>query len=82
MRAWLGRTGRGALPFAALVVAWAAVSRAGVLPEIFLPAPAEVARTAWAMLRDGSLWIDIGASLGRVLVGVVVSVPLAVGLGV
>jgi NitT/TauT family transport system permease protein/taurine transport system permease protein len=76
------RVASGALPFAVLLAAWAAVSGAGIVPEIFLPTPAEVARVAWDMARDGSLWVDIGASLGRLLVGIVVSVPLAVGLGV
>ena len=38
---------RGAAPFAVLLIAWAAVAQAGVLPRIFLPSPAEVARTAW-----------------------------------
>ncbi|HEV8641774.1 MAG TPA: ABC transporter permease [Methylomirabilota bacterium] len=73
---------RGALPFATLVVAWALLTRAGVVPALFLPPPGDVARTAWEMLGDGSLWINIGASLGRVLIGVAVSLPLAVGLGV
>ncbi len=82
MRARLAPAARGALPFAALVAAWAAVSRAGVLPAIFLPSPGEVAATAAALLRDGSLWVDIGASLGRMLVGIAASVPCAVGLGV
>jgi NitT/TauT family transport system permease protein/taurine transport system permease protein len=58
------------------------VSRAGVVPAIFLPGPGEVARVGWDMLRDGSLFVNIGASLGRMLVGVAVSVPLGVGLGV
>lgn len=73
---------RGTLPFAALLVAWALLTGAGVVPALFLPPPGAVARTAWEMLGDGSLWINIGASLGRVLMGVVVSLPLAVGLGV
>lgn len=73
---------RGALPFAVLLVAWTAVTRAGTVEAIFLPPPVDVARTAWEMARDGSLWVNIGASLGRLLLGVVVSVPLAVGLGV
>ena len=76
------RTLRGALPFVVLVAAWALVSRAGVVPPIFLPAPGDVARTAWELARDGSLWQDVGASLGRVLIGVIASVPLAVALGV
>jgi NitT/TauT family transport system permease protein/taurine transport system permease protein len=70
------------LPFVALVAAWTLVTRAGLVSAIFLPPPADVARTAWELARDGSLWINILASLGRVLLGVAASVPLAVGLGV
>ncbi|HEV8441109.1 MAG TPA: ABC transporter permease [Methylomirabilota bacterium] len=73
---------RGALPFVALVAAWALVTRAGVVPALFLPPPGDVMRTAWEMARDGSLWINVTASLGRVLLGIAVSVPLAVALGV
>jgi len=73
---------RGAAPFAVLVAAWAAASAARLVPELFLPAPAAVAGVAWTMAVDGSLWVNILASLGRLLVGIVVSVPLAVGLGV
>ncbi len=82
MRARLVTITRGVLPFVVLVLAWAAVTRAGVMPRIFLPPPAEVAHTAWEMVRDGSLWINIGASLWRVVIALVVSVPFAVGLGV
>jgi NitT/TauT family transport system permease protein/taurine transport system permease protein len=73
---------RGALPFAVLLGAWAAVSAAELVPPIFLPRPDAVARVGWEMARDGSLWVNIGASLGRLLLGVVVSVPLAVAGGV
>lgn len=73
---------RGATPFAVLVAAWAVATRAGLVPPLFLPPPADVARTAWELARDGSLWLNVGASLGRVLLGIVASVPLAVALGV
>jgi len=76
------RTLRGALPFAVLVVAWEVVTRGGLVSALFLPPPLDVARTAWELARDGSLWVNLAASLGRVLLGVVTSVPLAVGLGV
>ena len=75
-------TARGVVPFAALLIAWALVTRVGVVPAMLLPPPSDVARTAWEMLRDGSLWVNIGASLGRVVVAIVVSVPLAVALGI
>ena len=73
---------RGLMPFAVLVLAWAAVTRAGLVAEIFLPRPEEVLHTGWEMALDGSLWTNIVASLGRVALGLVVSVPLAVGAGV
>jgi taurine transport system permease protein len=73
---------RGLAPFAVLLLVWIALSASRAVPAIFLPPPADVARTAWEMAVDGSLWVNIGASLGRVLLGVVVSVPLAVGAGV
>src|SRR5688572_10603644 len=73
---------RGLLPFVVLIALWAALTHSGVVAEIFLPRPEEVARTGWAMALDGSLAMNIAASLGRVFVGLVVSVPLAIGAGV
>ena len=81
-RARLASGVRGVLPFAALVAVWWALTRTGVVAEIFLPRPEEVARTGWELARDGSLAVNIAASLGRVLIGLVVSVPLAVAAGV
>jgi taurine transport system permease protein len=75
-------SGQGVIPFAILIVAWALVTGTGVVPALFLPPPADVVRTAWELSRDGSLWINIGASLGRVLIGLLFSIPLAVALGV
>jgi taurine transport system permease protein len=82
MRAHLMMIARGTLPFAIILLAWAIATHAAVMPAIFLPTPTDVARTAWDLARDGTLWLNIAASLGRVLLGVVVGVPLAVALGV
>jgi taurine transport system permease protein len=79
---WLGSMLRGLAPFVVLVAVWAVLTRTGLVAEIFLPRPEEVARTGWLMIQDGSLWMNIVASLGRVLVGLVVSVPVAIGAGV
>ena len=81
-RRWLGAFLRGAATFALLLALWYVLTARGVLPPIFLPSPAEVARVVMDMVRDGSLPAHVGASLGRVLVGLVVSVPLGIGLGV
>ncbi len=73
---------RGALPFAVLIVVWWLVTWLGFVQPIFLPPPGDVIRVATELASDGSLWIDIAASLGRVFLGIVAGVPLAVGLGV
>jgi taurine transport system permease protein len=82
---WLGSSlavGRGAIPFGIILIIWILATRSGLVPAMFLPLPGDVAKTAWLMFQDGSLWINIGASVGRVLVSLVISVPLAVGLGI
>lgn len=73
---------RGAVPFAAILIVWTLAARARLVPPVFLPPPGEVAETAWEMLRDGSLWVNIGASLARVLVAALISVPVGVALGI
>jgi taurine transport system permease protein len=73
---------QGVIPFAVLIVAWAILTGTGTVTALFLPTPGAVVLTAWDLMRDGSLWVNIVASLARVLVGLVVSVPLAVGLGI
>ena len=82
MKRGMASLARGLLPFAVIVVAWAVATRTGLVAEIFLPRPEDVVRTGAAMMADGSLWTNILASLGRVALGLVVSVPLAVGAGV
>ena len=82
-RRWRGSAAaRGAVPFAVILLAWALAARAHLAPPVFLPSPGDVAGTAWEMMKDGSLWINIAASLGRMLLAIVVSVPVAVALGV
>ena len=72
----------GVIPFAVILCAWFLVTHARLVAPIFLPPPGEVLRTASEMLRDGSLWVHIAASLGRVVVALAVSVPVAVALGI
>ena len=55
---------RGALPFAVLIAVWWLVTRLGFVQPIFLPPPGDVIRVAAELASDGSLWIDIAASLG------------------
>jgi NitT/TauT family transport system permease protein len=67
------------------LVAWAAVSATGAVPEQFLPSPQAVWAAGLDMARAGTLATDTWASLQRILIGfglaIVVSVPLGLLMG-
>src|SRR6266516_743619 len=46
-----------------------------------LPPPSEVVATAWTLVRDGTLLNNVLASLGRVLIGFILAVLLAIPVG-
>lgn len=54
---------------AALLAGWAIASRAGALPPQILPAPAVVLSAFVDLVGDGSLGLDLLASLRRVMIG-------------
>jgi NitT/TauT family transport system permease protein/taurine transport system permease protein len=73
------------LPLLALLVIWEAVVRAfDVSPRVF-PAIAPVFNAGVEAIQDGTLIRHIGASLGRIalgtLIGIVVAVPLGIAMG-
>jgi ABC-type nitrate/sulfonate/bicarbonate transport system permease component len=84
----LGRVAAAAafvLPLLALLVVWEAVVRAfDVSPRVF-PAIEPVVRAGVDAIRDGTLIRHIGASLGRIalgtLIGIVIAVPLGIAMG-
>lgn len=47
---------------------------------LLLPSPIHVAGRLWHLMGEGSFWLTTAASLGRVLLGVVLSVVLGVAL--
>ncbi|MEP7206757.1 MAG: ABC transporter permease [Casimicrobiaceae bacterium] len=65
------------------VVGWAAASRA--LDSPLFPSPLRIADSLAAMVRDGSLLVDIAVSLRRIAIGFVlgclVGVPLGLAMG-
>ncbi|HET7526325.1 MAG TPA: hypothetical protein VFK10_10325, partial [Burkholderiaceae bacterium] len=72
-------------PLLALLVIWEAVVRGfGVSPRVF-PAIEPVVKAGVDALADGTLIRHIGASLGRIalgtLIGIVIAVPLGVVMG-
>ncbi len=75
---WLSVAG-----MAALLLAWEAASRAGVVPRLFLPAPSACAVRAWHMILSGELAGHLLASLRRILLGFALgsTTGIAVGIG-
>jgi NitT/TauT family transport system permease protein/taurine transport system permease protein len=73
--------GGALLPFAVLVVAWQALAMTGLLPRNMLPSAVTVGQAIWDLLSSGALVDNTFASLARLSIGLVVSVPLGVGLG-
>lgn len=67
------------------LIAWAAVSASGSVPEQFLPTPQAVWRAGAEMAGNGTLAVDTWASVRRIAIGfglaIVVSVPLGVLMG-
>ncbi len=79
---------RGAAALATLILPlvgaalWIGLTYGRLVEPIFLPPPHEVARAAWTMARDGSLWVDIGASVAVIMTGFAIASALAVPLGI
>jgi len=81
-----GATGRGqtALAFlsvAVVLILWQAASHFGVLNPALVPSPMEVAASAIEAIRDGSLLHNTAVSIGRVLLGFVVALVVAIPVG-
>ena len=55
-----------------LLALWQAFSYFDVIDGRFIPSPAQVFVTAFAMIQAGELWADIGMSLYRLVAGMVI----------
>jgi sulfonate transport system permease protein len=75
---------RAAAPWllpAALIVAWEAAARSGMLSARVLPEPVAVLRAAWELMRSGVMWDDVKVSAGRALGGLAVGGSIGLMLG-
>jgi NitT/TauT family transport system permease protein len=70
------------LIFAGVALAlWEGLALAKIWPPYLFPTPQGVAESLYAGFKDHSLWIGIGVSMRRVIIGYVISVVLGVLLG-
>lgn len=68
--------------FLALLLLWGVLASAGIWNETLFPSPAKVGSTLWAGLHDGSVLVATAVSLRRVCLGYLVSVVIAIPLGI
>ncbi|WGD53592.1 ABC transporter permease [Bradyrhizobium sp. CB1650] len=78
---WIAGFGRRSLLLVALLVAWEAAPRFGLIDPVFLPPFSEVMTAGWQLAQTGELYDDVSASLLRALSGFLISVALIVPLG-
>jgi len=68
------------VPVAGLLL-WEILSRSGVIPQNWLPAPTLLARTIYDLARTGELWEHLGITLWRVTVGFLLGAAMGTTLG-
>lgn len=72
---------RGLFLPAGLLLLWEALSRLGVVDSVLLPPFSQVAGRLGTLALTGTLWLHLGASLGRVFLGYALAVAFALPLG-
>lgn len=65
----------------AILVIWEAGGRLGVIPALFFPAPSTIAGTMGRLIANGKLPTNLGATLFRMLSGLVLGGSIALVLG-
>jgi ABC-type nitrate/sulfonate/bicarbonate transport system permease component len=71
------------IPYAALFVAWQGVATMGIVNTTLLPAPTEIAATAWDLvMRDSILLRHIYASLTRLIIGLGMGIVIGMAVGI
>jgi NitT/TauT family transport system permease protein len=72
----------GAGFIAIFFIAWWIVTTQGWVGRIFLPSPSAVWQEFLSQVRDGTLWLDVKASVYRITVGWIFSTLIALPIGI
>jgi len=71
----------GAATLVGLVVLWQLADSLGLIPTLFLPAPANIGVALYHLTVSGELWKHLSASLARLAIGWVTGTVFGIGLG-
>ncbi|MCC0694708.1 MULTISPECIES: ABC transporter permease [unclassified Clostridioides] len=73
---------KSVLIFFIILVLWKITNYLGIWSEYILPPPEKVYSTFLNMINDGSIFVNVYASMKRVLIGFVISTIIGVPLGI
>jgi NitT/TauT family transport system permease protein len=74
--------GSGVALIVLLILAWWLITGFGLVSPLFLPAPASVLKELFQQISAGTLWLDVQASVYRIMVGWIISTLLALPIGI
>jgi len=77
---WMGALTPWALPVG-IVMAWEALSLAGLIPGRILPAPTDVVAAGWKLMLSGELLRNVWVSFWRAIVGFAIGGGIGFALG-
>ena len=67
--------------FGLAAAAWEVFARSGMLPSAITPSVLEIGRAVGTMILDGTMFVHIGFTLFRILVGLGIAIVIAVPIG-
>lgn len=68
--------------FAIVIAVWCGLTYSGYLKAMYLPTPGSVINAIITMIKEGTLWIDMGVSIKRVMVGWALAAVIALPVGI
>ena len=68
--------------FVVIAIVWCALTYSGYLKPMYLPTPSSVVLAIATMAREGTLWLDVGRSVQRVMLGWALAAVLALPIGI
>jgi NitT/TauT family transport system permease protein len=73
---------RAAITLVVFALLYEAIARSGYFPPVLMPTLPKIGHTLWANLQDGTLIAHAGATLYRVLIGMIIAIVVALPLGI
>jgi len=70
-----------AISFGLAGIAWEAFARSAVLPSAITPSLLDVGQALWGTIRNGTMFVHVGFTLFRILVGLVLAILVGVPIG-